>query len=142
MPIEYSVSSGGHFIYALATYPVTRQEFVDYEVDHAISEEIKIPVLELLEIRSDALRHISKDDVLRVLKRRDEIERLPVPHRCAIVVSYGDVRAWDLAKFYEGMVMLHPRESVVVFGDVHTAKLWLGVENIHPNIKNPNSHEQ
>ena len=133
MPIEYSVSRGGHFIHAMATYPVTPQEFVEYEVTHAIDKRIKTPLSELLEIGHGALRHITKDDMSRVLQQRAEIKSLPIPHRCAIVVSYGDARTWDLAKFYEGMVMLHSPESVIVFGDINTAKLWLGVDENRPN---------
>ena len=133
MPIEYLVSRGGHFVHAVATHPVTRQEFIEYEVAHAIDKNIKTPVSELLEIGHGALRHITKDEMSRVLQRRAEIKRLPLPHRCAIVVSYADAHAWDLAKFYEGMVMLHSPDSVIVFGDINTAKLWLGVEDIQPN---------
>jgi hypothetical protein len=133
MPIKYTVSHGGHFVHAVATDPVTREEFVEYEVTHAIDERIKTPVFELLEIGYGVLRHITKEDMSKVLQRRAETTKLPIPHHCAIVVSYGNAHAWDLAKFYEGMVMLHSPESVIVFSDTHTAKLWLGVENIQPN---------
>ena len=130
MPIEYIVSHDGHFVHAVATYPVTSEEFIEYEVHHAIDKRIKPPVSELLEIGHGSLKHITNDEMTRVIQRRAEIPRLPIPHRCAIVVSYGNSHAWDLAKFYEGMVMLHSPESVIVFGQLHTAKLWLGVEEI------------
>jgi hypothetical protein len=131
MPIEYSIFRGGHFVHATATYPVTSQEFIEYEMSHAIHKEIKSPFSELLEIRNNALKHITKDDMSRVLQRKAEIRRLPMPHRCAIVVLYGDTHSWNLAKFYEGMVILHSPESVIVFGNINTAKVWLGVEDIY-----------
>ena len=128
MPIKYSVSRDGHFIHAIASDPVTGQEFVEYEVAHAIDERIKPPVSELLEIQHDALRQVTEDDISRVLERRKELGTPHTPHRCAIVVSYGDPHAWDLAKFYEGMVTLHFPGAVIVFGDLGIAKTWLGME--------------
>jgi hypothetical protein len=127
MPITYEVHKGGHFIHAVASGVLTGDEFVEYEVAHATDERIKPPVSELLEIQHGACRQLTKDDVSRVLERRKQEQRLPTPHRCAIVVSLSDERSWDLAKFYEGMVTLHPAESVIVFGDVRIARTWLGV---------------
>ena len=40
----------------------------------------------------------------------------------------SDFHAWDLAKFYEGMFRLHYPEVVIVFADVVTARIWLGME--------------
>ena len=59
MPIKYSVSHDGHFIHVVASGLVTSQEFVEYEVAHAMDERIKPPVSELLEIESGALRQIT-----------------------------------------------------------------------------------
>jgi hypothetical protein len=64
----------------------------------------------------------------RVLERRAEIKEKPTPHRCGIVVQYSDTHSWNLAKFYEGMVMLHSPESVIVFGDERVAHTWLGID--------------
>jgi hypothetical protein len=133
MPIEYSVSRDGHFIHAIASDPVTGQEFVEYEVAHAIDERIKPPISELLEIQSGALKQVTKEDISRALERRKELGSKPTPHRCAIVVSYGNTHSWDLGKFYEGLVVLHAPEVVIVFGDYKTARTWLGVEDITPN---------
>ena len=133
MPIEYSVSPDGHFIHAFASDPVTGREFVEYEVAHAIDERIKPPISELLEIQSDAMRQVTKGDVLRVLERRKQLTTEYRPHRCAIVVPYRDTHAWSLAKFYEDMVTLHSPEVVIVFGDSQVAKVWLGIEDEQPN---------
>ena len=127
MAITYTVDSDGHFVHAIAEGTLTSQEFIDYEVAHAIDERILPPVSELFEIRSGACKNITLDDMSNVLKRRAEVGRRPTPHRCAIVVSPGDAHAWDLAKFYEGMVKLHAPETAIVFGDASIARIWLGV---------------
>jgi hypothetical protein len=129
MPIEYEVLRDGHFIHAIARGAVAGDEFVQFEIDHAIDERIKPPVSELFEIEHGALRRITKDDIVKVLDRRREITQRPCPHRCAILVSLNDTHGWDLAMFYEGMVTLHFSESVIVFGDERTARIWLGVED-------------
>ncbi len=85
---------------------------------------------ELLEIRPGACRDVNEKDMVAVLDRRKECPRGPMPHRCAIVVAHGDTHAWNLARFYEGMVRLHYPENVIVFGDAHTARIWLGVDDI------------
>jgi len=128
MPITYAVHDGGHFIHAVARGVVQGEEFVEYEVAHAIDESLDPPVSELLEIQHGACRQVTMDDVWCVLERRKYAVRPPTPHRCAIVVSLADEHAWNLAKFYEGMVTLHGPESVIVFGDPHTARMWLEVE--------------
>ncbi|MGD1019467.1 MAG: hypothetical protein ABSA12_09125 [Verrucomicrobiia bacterium] len=125
MPISYSVHQEGHYIHAVAKSPLTKQEFVDYEVAHATDKRVKTPVSELFEICADALKNITMEDIREVLGRRGEVGRLPTPHRCAIALGSTDDHTRNLAKFYEGMSMLHSPEVVVVFGDADVAKLWL-----------------
>ncbi|GEM_PF-941787 len=134
MPISYTVHDGGHFIHTIATNPLTSQEFVDYEVAHAIDIRIRQPVSELFEISAGALQHITMDDMREVLKRRSTLKRLPQPHRCAIVLYSLDDHSWDLAKFYEGMVTLHSPETVIVFANADIAIKWLGFEDYLPDI--------
>ena len=129
MPITYSVSSDGHVIRAIAGGHVTPEEFVDYEIDHAIDKRIKSPVTELFEIRYNALKNITMDEMKKVLERRGENKTPHTIHRCAIVVSPNDTHGWNLAKFYEGMTILHAPESVIVFGDPVVAASWLGIEH-------------
>lgn len=128
MPITYEVSHDGHIITATATSRVSSDEFVEFEVAHATDRRIHSPVAELLLIRSRALAQITIDDMHRVLERRAEIKEKPTPHRCGIVVQSGDEHSWNLSKFYEGMVMLHSPETVIVFGDEMIARTWLGIE--------------
>ena len=56
MPITYEVHKDGHFIHAVASRVLTGDEFVEYEVAHAIDERIKPPVSELLEVQHGACR--------------------------------------------------------------------------------------
>ncbi|MFH2138193.1 MAG: hypothetical protein ABII88_06745 [Candidatus Omnitrophota bacterium] len=135
MPITYSVHSNGTFIYAIASGIVSKDEFVKYEIDHANDPRVKTPLRELLEIKYGACAALSKEDFDKVLEERKKIKNLPTPHKCAIILSYSDVKGWNLAKFYEGMVNLHYPESVIVFGDMHIASVWLGVENIMKELK-------
>jgi len=128
MSITYDVSKEGHVILATAAGRVTSEEFVEYEVAHAVDSRVRPPVAELLIIEEGALDRVTTDDMHRVLERRAEIEEKPMPHRCGIVVRYSDDHSWNLAKFYEGMVMLHSPETVIVFGDEGSARAWLGIK--------------
>ena len=132
MPIKYTVSDDGHFIHAVASGSVTGQEFVEFEIAHANDKRIKAPVAELFEIQHGALRQVTRSDVFLVMERRKQLSTAPTVHRCAMVVSYGDAHAWDLAKFYEGMTILHSPEIVIIFGDSNTAKIWLGFDERQP----------
>jgi hypothetical protein len=127
MPIAYRVSQDGHFISAVARGTVTAEQFIDYEVAHAIDSRITPPVFELFEIEHNACQQITKEDMSKVLDQRCKVKKLPTPHRCALVVSTSDIHMWELAKFYEGMVMLHSPETVIVFGEQRTARVWLGI---------------
>ncbi|MDY6844921.1 MAG: hypothetical protein SVW57_12605 [Thermodesulfobacteriota bacterium] len=130
MTITYSVHKGGHFIRAVASGTVTGDEFIEYEIAHAADDRIIPPVSELLEIQHGAFKNVSQDDISRALSMRKESQKLPIPHRCGIVVASRDTHAWKLAKFYETMAILHYPESVIVFGDLHIARTWLGVEDM------------
>lgn len=128
MPITYDVLNDGHYIHAVATPPVTSEEFVEYEIAHAIDDRIKSPVSELFEVKHGACDNITIADMTEVLRVRKGVEKPPTPHRCAVVVSPHDAHAWDLAKFYRGMVMLHAEENVIVFATADIARIWLGVK--------------
>jgi len=128
MPITYDIFNDGHYIHAVATRPVTSEEFVEYELNHAIDERVKAPVSEMLEVKQGACDDITMDDMSEVLRKRKESNKSPRPHRCAVVVSPYDAHAWDLAKFYRGMVMLHSEENVIVFATADIAQIWLGVK--------------
>ena len=130
MPISYTVHAGGNFVHAVAKDPLTPQEFIDYEVGHAIDGRIKPPVSELFEIAARLCEHITMDDMHEVLKRRGEVEHLPTPHRCAIVLGSLNDHSWDLATFYAGMAMLHSPETVIVFAHADIAKSWIGFKDI------------
>jgi hypothetical protein len=127
MPITYDILDGGHYIHTVATAPVTSEEFIEYELSHAVDDRIKAPVSELFEIGHGACDNITIDDMTEILRIRKEAKKLPIPHRCALVVSPYDAHAWDLAKFYRGMVMLHAEENVIVFATADIARIWLGV---------------
>ncbi len=135
MPITYEVHKDGHFIHAIASGEISGDEFVDYEISHAIDPRIRPPVAELLEMEHGTCKNITKDDMFRVLQKRLEIESPPIPHTCAIVVSYTDTHSWNLAKFYEGMVVLHSPKNVIVFGDAQMGRTWLGVTEPHSNTE-------
>jgi hypothetical protein len=129
MPITYNVLNDGHFIYTKTSGEETGQEFVDYEISHAIDKRLKLPIVELLEITNDSLENITENDITLVMDQREKMVNLPNPHRCAIVVSLGDIHGFNLAKYYGGMVTLHYPEDVVVFGDSIVARTWLGLNH-------------
>ena len=127
MPITYEVLRNGHYIHALAAGNVSGSEFIKYEIDHAADEKVSGPLMEILEINYGALREINSEDVKRIIDIRKKEKPSVMPHKCAIVISAGDAKSWDIAKFYEGMVELHLPETVIVFGDLDIARTWLGV---------------
>ncbi|MHB0914232.1 MAG: hypothetical protein ACYC5A_02050 [Thermoleophilia bacterium] len=128
MPIEYEVKDDGRFIHAVASGAVSSEELVAYEISHASDERIKSPLSELLEIKPVAFCNLTQDDVAAIFDSRKQPGGASLSHRCAVVVSPGDTHAWNLAKFYEGMAMLHSPEVMIVFGDRYTAQSWLGVD--------------
>ena len=128
MPIRYSVSDDGHFIHSIASGIVASQEFIEYEIGHAVDERVRTPLSELLVIEPGAFRQITIKDILKVIEQRRDLPEPPATHRCAIVVAVSDLHAWDLAKFYEGMFRLHYPQVVIVFADPVTARIWLGME--------------
>ncbi|MBM3308520.1 MAG: hypothetical protein FJY74_09365 [Candidatus Eisenbacteria bacterium] len=130
MPIEYSVSEGGHFIHAIASGEVTDDEFVDYEERHSADARVRAPCNELLDVHRGAFARVTPGAVERVFERRKQSKKERVCHHCAIVVSYSDSAAWDLAKLYERLASLHSPYSVVVFGDLGIARTWLGVGGV------------
>ncbi len=130
MPVTYSVIDGGHVVLAVVSAPLSEEEFIEFEINHAIDERLKAPVVELLRIETGALDDISMSAMQRVQELRREVDRRPTPHKCAIVVPYSDGHAWDLAKYYEGMAGLHSPESVIVFGDEKLARVWLAVDDV------------
>ena len=128
MPITYEILREGHFIHAVSSGILTRQDFINYEERHAADKRLKSPAVELLEISFGACKNLLPFDFELILEHRKTLDQAPAPHRCAILVSYGDTQCWDIAEFYSGMVNLHLPESVIVFGDARTARIWLGVE--------------
>ena len=129
MPIKYTIHNDGHFIHAIACGIVTDKDIIDYEATHNSDERIKTPADELFEIQPGAFQEVTRDGISKVLEHKKESKE-PIPHRCGIVVSYGNHIAWDLAKYYETMVTEHSPRSVIVFGDAGIARKWLGVEKI------------
>lgn len=136
MPITYSIHKNGHFLHARITPPLAREEFISYEVDHAINEQVRPPLDELMEIERDACRDITEQDMAEIIRQRTAHSRRPIPHHCAIVVAYDDAHTWNLAIFYKVMATLHAPKSVIVFGDLHTARLWLGVTDLFNDVVN------
>jgi len=129
MPIRYEVHKDGHMIHAVAEAPLTPEEFIEFEIAHAIDDRIKAPVSELFEISASAFKDITMEDMQEIMRRRGEVNRAALPHRCAICLDSLDDHTWNLAKFYEGMAMLHSPETVIVFANASTAKIWLGCDN-------------
>ena len=127
MPIEYKVGENGHFIHAIATGDVTEEQFIEYESGHLTDARLRSPFKELLEIRDGSFRLVTPRAIEQLVARRGQPGSRHPWHDCAIVVSYSDADAWDLAKLYERLATLHSPCSVIVFGDVGIAKTWLGV---------------
>ena len=127
MPIDYTLSRGGHFVHAVASGDVTVDDLADYEERHCSDSDTAVPILELLEIQAGALSGLTNDDIAVAFELRKRSGTVSVPHRCAIVVSPDDEEGRILARYYEEMARAHFPEAVVVFADVEAARKWLGV---------------
>ncbi|MBW2562015.1 MAG: hypothetical protein JRE40_14340 [Deltaproteobacteria bacterium] len=90
MPITYDILNDGHYIHAVATPPVTSEDFIEYEVTHAIDERVKAPVSELFEVKHGACDNITIADMSEVLRIRKEIGKPPnptaVPSLCRLMM--------------------------------------------------------
>jgi len=127
MPINFEILNNGHLIYATAEGRVTEKDFVDYEIIHSANPELKSPVNELFEIKRGAFDNLTEKKIKTILEKRSKLSKTK-RHKCALVVSMSDLKGWDLAKFYENLFMLHQPSTVIVFGDLQTAKIWLGIK--------------
>jgi hypothetical protein len=126
MPIEYEVQEDGRFVSAKAFGTVTDHDLLEYEVAHASDERIKAPADELLEITTDAKVLLTREGIEQALRKVEEMgARYPCRH-CAIVVRCFGKETWELAKFYETTARLNAPPSVIVFGNVEVANIWLG----------------
>ena len=123
MPITYSVSSDGMFVYAIATEPLIKDHIIEF-LDTAWQDSRVNPGHTMLFDESRIREpHISTEDLQAIIAKQ-ESKQAKRYSKLAIVAGPGS--AFPRALEYEKMV--NPAQAtVIVFHNEDVARRWLGV---------------
>lgn len=124
MPVRYEVSADGQFVRATATGEITPEEIRGFIEAITHDERVKVGFRELFDVSRISASRVAPESFLEIrqLVMRNPKRRPGSP--LAIVVGSGE--SFDKAREYE-RVASPAVENVIVFNDVHTAEMWLGV---------------
>ena len=127
MPVRYTVSSNGLFIHAVAHGLLKSDDIYQYINDISQDDRVKPGFSELFDVHemteSQVIPELFGD--FRKLIRDDPKRKRG--GKLAIVVRTNS--SFNKAQQYERSVMPDV-QNVIVFNDVHTAKIWLGVTEV------------
>ena len=126
MPIKYSVSSDGMFVYVTATEPLTTEHVIEYQKDVWKDDRVK-PGYGLLFDESRISESRIDENDLRIIAAREESDQAKPPSKLAIVAGPG--KAFPRALEFERMVSPET-ETVIVFHNIDIAKKWLGIHSM------------
>jgi hypothetical protein len=123
MSINYTVSSDGMFVHAIATGTLTTEDVLEYQQavwqDSRVKQSFKVLFDEsqISESRID-------EQGLQVIAAREISDEAKRPLKLAIVAGPG--RSFPNARYYENIVSPE-KEQVIVFHNEDVARQWLGV---------------
>lgn len=125
MPIEYKIYEKEHYVYAKATGLLTPEEIIDYVNKLHKEPELKPGFKELFDVRFISRSKVTMESFRKIIKQAISDNKRNQMNRLAIVASAAD--SFDKAKYYERS---NPpdKETVIVFNMLHTAQIWLGVD--------------
>ena len=123
MPIEYTVSSDGVIVHAVASGAVTLDEVRRYMHDVARDERIRPGFSELFDGCQITEGRVGPESFAEIQELVLADPKRKPGSRVAIVV--GKRPSFDKAKQYERLAG-STAQNVIVFNDMHTAKIWLG----------------
>jgi len=127
MPVRYTVSSNGLFVHAAAHGVLKSDDVQQYITDISQDNCVKPGFSELFDVRemteSEIIPEMFKDFRNLIL---DDPKRKR-GGRLAIVVRTNS--SFSNAQQYERSVMPDV-QNVIVFNDIHIAKIWLGVTDV------------
>lgn len=127
MPVRYKVSSNGLIVYAAAFGVLTSDDIYRYVKDISQDDSVKTGFSELFdvsEIKVSEITHEMFKDFRKLVLDDPKRKR---GGRLAIVVRSNS--SFDKAQRYERSVKPDV-QNVIVFNDIHVAKIWLGVADI------------
>lgn len=123
MPIEYTVSQDGMFVYAKATKILTTEQVL--ELNRAMKKDKRInPGYHM--IFDEILISESHIDIQGFEQIAEEVcsNQKFVGSKLAIVVAKGE--SFERARYYEKL-SIPERQTVIVFNDLSIARKWIGV---------------
>jgi hypothetical protein len=127
MPVRYEVSADGKFVRATATGELKVEEIHGFIKAVAEDDRIKPGFLELFDVRRISASQVKPESFARIRQLvMDNPKRLP-GSQLAIVVATGS--SYDKARQYEAAASPDV-ENVIVFNDMATAEVWLGIPDM------------
>ena len=127
MPIKYTVGSEGMFVHAVGSGAVTLDEVRQYMHDIAHDDRVKPGFSELFDgcrITESLIAPESFIDIHELVLADPKRKR---GNKVAVVV--GRTSSFYNAERYERLASSNS-QNVIVFNDVHTAKIWLGAAEV------------
>jgi hypothetical protein len=123
MPIDYSVSSDGMFVHAVATGTLTTEDVLEFQ--QAVWQDSRVkPGHKMLFDESRISESRIDTQGLQGIVARQESDEAKRPSKLAIVAGPGT--SFPRALEYEKMVSPE-KEKVIVFHHEDVARKWLGV---------------
>ena len=127
MPIEYTVSPDGKFVYAVATGVLKPDEIYRYVHETAEDERIEPGHREIFDVREILESEVSPESFDKIRELIIASPKRKQSNKLAIVVRKSS--SFYNARRFESMVR-DGVQNVIVFNDIHTAKVWLGVNDM------------
>ena len=123
MPIEYTASSDGMIVHVVASGAVTLDEVRQYMHGVAHDDRVRPGFSELFDGCQIAEGQVGPESFVAIQQLVLADPKRKPGSKVAIVV--GKSLSFDKAKQYERLAG-SSAQNVIVFNDMHTAKIWLG----------------
>jgi hypothetical protein len=125
MSVKYTVNDNGTFVYTAATGTLRPDEIKKYLVDMANDERLKPGYRELFDMTrliESLITPASFPEILKLITANPKKQR---GSKLAIVA--GPEGTFETARQFERLASPDV-VKIIVFSDIETAKVWLGVE--------------
>ena len=124
MPIKYTVSDDGMFVYAIVEGVLTMEDVHNYGQEISDDNRIKAGFNELFDLSLMTKSALDQQDLHRIVELTKANKKMLPTGRLAIVA--GRDESFSNSRYYEKIVS--PLRNVIVFNNVSTARKWLGVD--------------
>ena len=125
MSVKYTVNDNGTFVYAVATGTLTLDEIKKYLVDMANDERLKPGYRELFDMTrliKSLITPASFPEILELIAANPKKQ-----HSSKLAIVAGPEGSFETARQFERLASPDV-VKIIVFSDIETAKVWLGVE--------------